>query len=111
MGVWGFHGLAFAAERGGGFLDAARAFEVCTELIAAVAPGSGYELKYRMMLLQCLSRQILACAPGVSATSLKQALREAEDAHVRCYGGGARHFLLRMKKRLDEVFAALRRVA
>merc|ERR1712113_772104 len=85
--VWGYHGLALAAERCGHFQDASEMFEICVKLIGSVAPGSGYELKYHMMLLQCLARQVLTGAPGVSGKRLKEALRQAEDAHGRCYGG------------------------
>merc|ERR1712060_273786 len=54
--VWGYHGLAMAAEAAGRFEEAAEAFRMCLRLISAAAPSSGYELKYHMMLTQCLSR-------------------------------------------------------
>eukprot|EP00747_Dinoflagellata_sp_TGD_P220625 gnl/TRDRNA2_/TRDRNA2_92577_c1_seq1.p1 gnl/TRDRNA2_/TRDRNA2_92577_c1~~gnl/TRDRNA2_/TRDRNA2_92577_c1_seq1.p1 ORF type:complete len:172 (+),score=34.72 gnl/TRDRNA2_/TRDRNA2_92577_c1_seq1:75-518(+) len=107
--VWGFHGLAMAAECVGCYREAAEAFRTCIQLIAAVAPSTGYELKYRMMLVQCLARQVLSGAPGGSGRALRSAVREAEVGHARCYGGGTGHFRVRMKDRLEEVEAAIRR--
>eukprot|EP00933_Yihiella_yeosuensis_P068457 TRINITY_DN7408_c0_g2_i1.p1 TRINITY_DN7408_c0_g2~~TRINITY_DN7408_c0_g2_i1.p1 ORF type:complete len:201 (-),score=43.34 TRINITY_DN7408_c0_g2_i1:135-737(-) len=122
--LWGDHGMAMAAEQSGHFEEAVKAYKRCVDLITAAAPSSGYELKYRMMLTQCLSRwvhygipsNIPAWARGStnlgapSAAELKDALRLAEEAHNRHYGGGGRHFVVRMKKRLEETYAALKKL-
>ncbi|CAL1167829.1 unnamed protein product [Cladocopium goreaui] len=110
--LWGDHGLAMAAQEAGLFQEAVDAFRNCVSLVAMVAPSSEYELKYRMMLTQSLSRWALS-APASnlpSADDLKEALKHAEEAHNRLYGGGGRHFVCRMKKRLEDVYAALRRL-
>lgn len=115
--VWGFHGLAMAAECAGQFEVAAEAFGSCARLIAAGAPSTGYDVKYRMMLAQCLARQLLSTsrpndtASAAVAVRLREAMKDAEAAHNRCYGGGARHFLVRLQPRLDEIYAALRRAS
>eukprot|EP00434_Breviolum_minutum_P006521 symbB.v1.2.005756.t1/scaffold289.1/size287290/1 len=88
------------------------AFRNCVALVAVVAPSSEYELKYSMMLAQSISRWALSVPPGSKlppADELKEALKHAEEAHSRLYGGGGRHFVMRMKKRLEDVYAALRR--
>ncbi|CAJ1424396.1 unnamed protein product [Effrenium voratum] len=88
------------------------AFERCLALARLAAPSSEYELKYAMMLAQCLARWRLSAAPKnvpQNQEVLKKAMRSAEEAHDRLYGGGGRHFLTRMKRRLEDIYAALRR--
>lgn len=109
--VWGDHALAMASEAASSPGDAAEAFSRCVTLTAAAAPGTGYDLKYRAMLAQCLARRVLAGGCGVPISSLREplesALRDLQATHGRIYGGGSRHFSTRMRKRLDEVYAAL----
>ncbi|CAE7578202.1 UACA [Symbiodinium sp. CCMP2592] len=111
--VWGLHGLAMAAQDAGFFQEAVDAFQTCIELAALIAPSSEYELKYHMMLVQCMARRTLSSPPSAlpddTPASMKEALRRAEEAHNRHYGGGGRHFLSRMQKRLEDFYAALRR--
>ena len=64
-----------------------------------------YELKYAMMLTQCLARWALHAA-GPFEVQLKEALRRAEEVHDGLYGGGGRHFVRRFARRLQEVYAA-----
>ncbi|CAE7861805.1 SMYD3 [Symbiodinium necroappetens] len=110
--VWGLHGLAMAAQDAGFFQEAVDAFQTCIELAALIAPSSEYELKYHMMLVQCMARRTLSSPPSAlrndTPTSMKEALRRAEEAHNRHYGGGGRHFLSRMQRRLEDFYAALR---
>ncbi|CAJ1353975.1 unnamed protein product [Effrenium voratum] len=110
--LWGDHGLAMAAQEVGLFAEAVEAFERCLALARLAAPSSEYELKYAMMLAQCLARWRLSAAPRnvpQNQEVLKKAMRSAEEAHDRLYGGGGRHFLTRMKRRLEDIYAALRR--
>lgn len=116
--LWGSHCLAMALEHlglaPGRMEEAAEAYRSCVELAALLAPSSGYELKYRVMLVQCLTRAVQAFGPQatfVTSQMLKEALKEAEEAHHRCFGGGGRHFVARMQPRLQEVFAALKLLA
>ncbi|CAE8713147.1 unnamed protein product [Polarella glacialis] len=59
--VWGDHALAMASEHAGMFQEATGAYRRCVELIAAAAPGSGYELKYRISVLFRLTFLFYCC--------------------------------------------------
>eukprot|EP00439_Symbiodinium_sp_Y106_P071852 s2412_g13.t1 len=78
--VWGLHGLAMAAQDAGFFQEAVDAFQTCIELAALIAPSSEYELKYHMMLVQCMARRTLSSPPSALPDDTPTSMKEADES-------------------------------